>query len=393
MARGRKRRLSSLADTPTTAPAATGSPVLASSPAAVSAAPDAEPFRIGLPDDLPPDREQAVRELLVAHPGPQTAEVRIGGRLAAQVSIAPSAALKAGMEAIIGRSAKRDVHDGALSLAEAAKLLAAENPYPAELPLFGWLLGRNTRLESLELVVASELECRYPEEATCGELWRAIYPHYRDTQTGEVYVRDESTDPDKTTWLRLEGRDDLRTTQLERERTLKFDRVEPLNPYADRVRPPIGTPPPAPIHLRKVVLVRLASLGLPIASSGSATDAGYRLVVDEQEMRKSQAGRRKALETELRRLDHQLEVVHRLDHLLATGSLVSAVTPDAADVTPRDSEHYRTARLEELAGRRRDAAERKQTRRGRPGRRAPQRRAGQTTTKQDYPTWEEAIGR
>ena len=175
-----------------------------------------------------------LRKALAEHPGTTPLMVVVGDKTFGGVSVEPSEELRAKVESIL--RAPQALH---------------ENRYP-HLDVFGTLVV-GSALNDLEQAVALELVRRWQRDrravVTLGELWQALYDHWRDRRTGDVYTREGET------WLRLE-RDEYLTVELPPEVVRdRLERISATSPHRSRITLPEGTPPPKPDFFRRKVMV------------------------------------------------------------------------------------------------------------------------------------------
>lgn len=299
-----------------------------------------------------------LREAFAAHPGPMPLKLLVGDEVYGGVSVDGSEELRSKVKRIL---------DGPTALHESRY---------AHLDVFGALVVGE--LDYLEEAVAYELVRRWQrdrqEVVTLGELWQALYDHWRDRKTGDVYTREGER------WLRLE-RDEYLSVELPPEVVRdRLERISATSPHRSRITLPEGTPPPKPDFFRRKVILGLRSKQLPVVSSTDPSVAGFRLACSRAEMEADQASHRQKLATELARLDQQIEVAERLEHYLETGELLEVEVPEEA---PRGPNSYRAERQANLAARVRPGPESRESKR-------VQARGGAATGA--GPSWDQLLG-
>jgi hypothetical protein len=160
--------------------------------------------------------------------------------------------------------------------------------------------------ETIDQAVMQALIDAYPRRLTRIELWGMLFAYKLDPQTGEAFLRDDDTNPDKTMWWSLKQGDDWTEmsqeamssqragTLLDHQPTSKFSKL-----LAGQERNF------SPNYLRRKAIPRIESeISLPISSSNNQADPGFRLVVGREEMLTAQEGDRRGLRNRQKRLDY-----------------------------------------------------------------------------------------
>jgi hypothetical protein len=224
----------------------------------------------------------------------------------------------------------------------------SDNRFPDDPPLHGPLVLPTTSLQDEELAIAHEIEKAFvafqkskklePQERRQSRwvsktaIWQAMFDHRLDPQTGDLYYLDLGV------WHVIRsGGEDWKSAgdSLPEEISERLIKKEATSRHGVALRPKQGVLPLSPGNVRRTITEILSAKGLPIISRKDA-DGGYTFAATASEMREFQKSERKAIETNLRRLDKQLRVAERAEHYLRAHTLLEL------DVAPSKSEPTRS---------------------------------------------------
>jgi hypothetical protein len=286
-----------------------------------------EPYVINLDAHGVTNRQTLVTELrsvLARHPGKRPAKLQTGGK---RFSFAPALTVDGSNE--LYEEIKRLLNPTVLvsTIADARASRAKElREAPASpqnaVPPFTQPASRIAELsptslarlrdaasrltETIDQAVMQALINAYPHRLTRIELWGSFFVYKSDPQSGEAFVRDDSTNPDKTIWWSLKYGDDwveMPEGVMTPQRAGALLDHQPTSKFADALRGQERNF--SPNYLRRTAIPRIESeISLPISSSNNQADPGFRLVIGKGEMMSAQESDRRGLRNREKRLDY-----------------------------------------------------------------------------------------